>query len=47
MKKMHMLNVERVNSKHAHPPARQLSGICHLNGSGGGEFVRKPLQKTF
>ena len=35
-----------VNSKRAHPPARHLSGICHLIGPGGGEFVRKPLQKT-
>ena len=39
-------NYGSVNSKHGHPPARHLSGICHLNGSGGGEFVRKPLQKT-
>ena len=24
-------------------PPTQLSGICHLVGPGGGEFVRKPL----
>ena len=33
-----------VNSKHAHPsPGIILSGICHLVGLGGGEFVRKSL----
>ena len=39
-------NYGSVNSKHAHPPARHFSGICHLIDPGGGEFVRKHLQKT-
>ena len=25
------------------PVVRHLSGICHILGPGGGEFVRKPL----
>ena len=36
-------NNDSVNSKRAHAP---LPGICHLFGSGGGEFVRKPLPEA-
>ena len=31
------------NSKRNLPPLRALSGISHLVGLDGGEFVRKPL----
>ena len=35
---------DSVNSKRAHPPPfGHLSGICHIVGPGGEEFVIKPL----